>query len=275
MPTKSDSSEELQLTKMQGAGNSFLMTDKVMPKNQRIHATQRLCDPHFGIGADGMVFLSFEKKGIFEWDFYNSDGSSAEFCGNAARCAALYIFEKYPEHKKIEIKTLAGKIRCEVKSLSVVEVEMPKVEWLAQQVTIPFWPKPVAWLNTGVPHIIVEVDSDKNLKKYKTEASQIRAFDQLGPSGANVTFLFMHSPKLVSAISFERGVEDFTLACGTGAVAAASFVMARSSTMECLIQMPGGNLEISLKEGKFFMQGEAYKIAEINVPAEALEKEKR
>lgn len=268
----SNSQPSLQITKMQGAGNSFLIaSDKIEIKFQSIMA-KNLCDVSFGIGADGMVFLNLENENEFEWNFYNSDGSQAEFCGNAARCVALYISEKFPQLSKIKIKTLAGLIRCELKSQKVVQIEMPKIEWYEKEKATPFWPTPVAWLNTGVPHIVIELSSSDNLRKNKLEAAQIRNWDQLGPLGSNVTFLSVHSSNLISAITYERGVENYTLACGTGAVAAAIFIMEKNSTSECRVQMPGGNLDITSVNGKVFMSGEAHKIAEININRENYEK---
>ncbi len=129
----------------------------------------------------------------------------------------------------------------------------------------PFWPNPVCWLNTGVPHIVVEVPSTAELKKYRNEAAQIRSWIQLGPAGANVTFVHKHSGVQVSAVSFERGIENFTLACGTGAVAAASVIMANNHTSRCQVQMPGGDLQIELTDGKVLMTGEAHEIAQLTV----------
>ena len=260
------------ITKMQGAGNSFLLTTEIVPLAEKAKIAKELCSLNFGIGAEGMVFLKSEKSEIIEWDFYNSDGSMAEFCGNAARCVAIYIFDKNPDVLKIEIKTQAGSVHCAVKDSKTVEVEMPKVEWKSKALVTPFWPQPVVWINTGVPHIVIEVAAFEDLKKFKKEAAQIRAWSQLGAMGSNVTFVFMHSSEKASAVTFERGVEDFTLACGTGAVAAAWFIMEKNKTNQCLVKMPGGDLHVSLVNGKTLMRGEAYKIADLTLSSELLNK---
>lgn len=268
MATMDELSSPLHFTKMQGAGNSFLLSWENIAVSRRAKLTKFLSDPNFGVGANGVVFLSSEKKDSFVWDFYNSDGSTAEFCGNAARCVALFIFEKESNTKKMVIKTVAGEVSCQIKSKNSVEVQMPKVEWLSKALSLPNWPRPVAWLNTGVPHLVIEVQKMDELKKYKSEAAQMRASSLVGPGGANVTFLFQHSPQKISAVSFERGVEDFTLACGTGAVAAASFIMAKHKTANCQVQMPGGLLDVVLTDDKFLMTGEAYKIADLTLSGE-------
>ncbi len=260
----------LHFTKMQGAGNSFLLSWESVAVSCRAKLTKFLSNPNFGVGADGVVFLSSEKKDFFVWDFYNSDGSKAEFCGNAARCVALFIFEKEPDIKNMVIKTLAGEVSCQIKGKNLVEVQMPKVEWLSKSLSLPNWSQPMAWLNTGVPHLVVEVQKIDDLKKYKSEAAQMRTAPQLGPGGANVTFLFQHSLQKISAVSYERGVEDFTLACGTGAVAAASFMMEKYKTSDCHVEMPGGHLNVVLTDGKILMTGEAYKIAELTLSGEVL-----
>ena len=255
--------KHLSMTKMQGAGNSFLITSENISLKIRAKLTEKLCDINFGVGADGMVFLNSSKDGNVDWDFYNSDGSEAEFCGNAARCVALYIFDQNSNHKKIQIKTRAGLVACEMMDAQVVQVQMPKVEWLSKSLVIPGWPAPVVWLNTGVPHVVIEVAALADLKKYKSEAALIRSSDRLGPSGSNVTFVFAQGPEDISAVTFERGVEDFTLACGTGAVAAAYYMMEKNFTHGCQVKMPGGSLKVTKNEDQVLMTGEAYKIANI------------
>ncbi len=258
----------LHFSKMQGAGNSFLITWENISELVRARMAKLLCEPNFGIGADGMVFLNLDEDKSFSWDFYNSDGSTAEFCGNAARCAALSIFEQDSNIKKMAIKTSAGSVHCEIKNKHFVEVRMPKVEWLSKSLSLPMWPLPVAWLDTGVPHLVIEVQSLEELKKYKPEAIQMRSCSQVGRSGANVTFVFIQAPEKISAISFERGVEDFTLSCGTGAVAAASYVMAKHQTSDCQVEMPGGRLDVVIKGEQVLMTGEAHKIADLKLSEE-------
>jgi diaminopimelate epimerase len=253
----------LFLTKMQGAGNSFLITLEKVEVSRRPLLAKQLCDMHFGIGADGVVFLSAQNDNNLEWDFYNSDGSEAEFCGNAARCVAQYMHSVTGNKNSLEIKTRAGTVRCQVMSENRVEVQMPTVKWMDAAMTVPLWPNPVAWLNTGVPHVVMVVPHIDDLTRYKTEAAHIRSWSGLGPGGANVTFIYIHNEDTVSANSYERGVEDFTLACGTGAVAAAVFMMKRSGKSSCKVRMPGGELNVALENEKVLMTGEAHKVADV------------
>lgn len=268
MKKSASKKSELSLTKMQGAGNSFLILDSAKKLKRPEQAAQALCDFHFGAGADGLVVLKKQGSRI-GWDFYNSDGSAAEFCGNAARCVAQYAFEAW-KIKKISLETRAGVVECEVKKSNRVRIQMPKPQWIQKELKTPFWDKPVAWINTGVPHLVVEVSTESELKAHTAEAKKLRFWEGLGDGGANVTFLYFLNEKNVSAVTFERGVEGYTLACGTGAVAAGLFAMAKNKTKECLVTMPGGDLKISDEKNKIYMEGEAWRIADIKISASIL-----
>jgi diaminopimelate epimerase len=164
------------------------------------------------------------------------------------------------------LETAAGLVTCEVKKPNYVRVQMPNPQWIKKELKTPFWKNSVAWLNTGVPHLVVEVNSEKELKNFTEEAEKMRAWDGLGPGGANVTFIHFSSDKKLAAVTFERGVEGYTLACGTGAVAAAMYAMEKNKTTECLVSMPGGNLLIKNEKNKIYMEGEAWRVADIHVP---------
>ncbi len=256
------------MTKMQGAGNSFLVIESSEAPKKIKSATPKLCDFHFGPGADGLVVLT-KKENKVKWDFYNSDGSAAEFCGNAARCVALYAFERWSK-KKIFLETAAGLVGCEVKKTNYVRVQMPDPQWIKKEVKTPFWKSSVAWLNTGVPHLVVEVSAENELKSHQEDAKKMRFWEGLGPAGANVTFVHFSSETKIAAVTFERGVEGYTLACGTGAVAAAVYAMEKHKTTECLVVMPGGSLFIKNEEQKIYMEGEAWRVADLQVPASVI-----
>lgn len=251
---------------MQGAGNSFLLfssADNNFQSISRKKLAQDLCNIHFGIGADGLVILDLKDEEVY-WDFYNSDGSEAEFCGNAARCVSLFLFQ---ENKKNQwtLITRAGSVFCHVLGNHRVKVQMPAYQVLETKLQTPLWAQPLFWVNTGVPHIVVEVSSEDELKKHRTIAEQLRRWEQIGKEGANVTFVAFKDKDHISAVTFERGVEDFTLACGTGASAAALFAMTRHQTLKCEVVMPGGVLMITLEGQKLFMEGESRRIADFEV----------
>lgn len=254
-----------QLTKMQGAGNSFLILDAdATPALSGSQLALKLCNRNFGIGADGLVILSKLDDQKLSWDFYNSDGSAAQFCGNAARCVAQYAWQKW-DLSKTSLKTKAGDVVCEVLKDNYVRVQMPNPKWVEKEIKAPFWPKPVAWINTGVPHLVVEITSSKNLLNHPGEADQLRFWEELGSDGANVTFMCFEGDEKISAVTFERGVEDYTLACGTGAVAAAAYAMEKTGKKSFDVKMPGGLLRVFEENRKTFMEGPAVKIADIKI----------
>jgi diaminopimelate epimerase len=257
----------LFLTKMQGAGNSFLIIDGSQSLDlSGSELAKKLCDFHFGLGADGLVVLHNMGQKNLKWDFFNSDGSPAEFCGNAARCIGLFAKQGW-NADSINLETVAGVVTCEVKSENTVRVRMPEPKWIQKEIKTPYWGKPVAWINTGVPHLVVEVNSSKELKNFTKEAALMRSWEGLGKGGSNVTFAFFENDHSAQAVSFERGVEDYTLACGTGAVAAGIYGMEKFKNKECSIKMPGGTLKIISDNGTF-MEGSAQRIADIKVSLE-------
>jgi diaminopimelate epimerase len=145
----------------------------------------------------------------------------------------------------------------------LIRVQMPAPKWIKREIKTPYWKNPVAWLNTGVPHLVVEVKSKKELMAHTEEAVQMRSWEGLGKAGANVTFVNFDSETKLHAVTFERGVEDYTLACGTGAVAAAMFSMEKNKTKSCSVTMPGGDLMIEQDGQQIFMEGEARRVADI------------
>lgn len=218
--------------RVSGAGNSFFITDnltqKKLSKDKRSELAKKLCLSYPNAKTDGLIVLDKHSALDFEWDFYNNDGSIAEMCGNAARCVSLY-FQKYVKEKKhLSFLTIAGKIESEILSPSRVKVVMPQ---LSAQGKI----KGHFYINSGVPHIVVEAQADRELAK------NLRPFPL--PRGSNITFVDGET-----AVTYERGVEDYTLACGTGAVAAAAYRFYKTGAKRSVVRMPGGELEVVIHD---------------------------
>ena len=235
-----------RMTRMSGAGNTFLFWDarfQKVPKEARSGIARFLCDSFTGFYTDGLVFIDHhsELMGDFQWDFYNSDGSHAEMCGNAARCAALYFNQKSGGPAEVSFLTPAGLIKARILEPQLVEVLMPELQEDGKFVSIHFQKKPSEFffVNTGVPHLVVEEEPNEEL------AQILRRAPELGEAGANVTFFTEVTPGEVEAITYERGVENFTLACGTGAVAAAAFSKMKNPLLrKHQVEMPGGRLNV-------------------------------
>ncbi len=225
---------------MSGTENTFWFADtfdnKVLSTSEKKKIARRLCESYFGLKTDGLIFLRKSKGYDFGWDFYNSDGSDAEMCGNAARCATKFYFEKVKPKKKISFETTAGKILGEVLKNDKVKVLMTKISQ-TQQLTV--LGKNGIFVNTGVPHFVLEHKPDASLAK------KLRKVSDFGKAGANITFVEKLKGHRINAVTFERGVEDFTQACGTGAVAAAMYLQnKRGAQKTVVVSMPGGNLTI-------------------------------
>jgi diaminopimelate epimerase len=236
----------LSVSRMSGAQNTFLIANifdpiwsqkySSMTKSEKAQLAKRLCEGFFGFHTDGLLFLHPEKEFDFAWDFYNSDGSFAEMCGNAARCATLFFNLKVKPQKKVHFLTGAGEITGEVLDSNQVRVEMTKVSDLK---TMQALGQSGLYVNTGVPHFVLNQAADAQLAK------KLRQVQDFGPAGANITFVENIKEQSMDAVTFERGVEDFTQACGTGAVAAAMYLQEQKGSKATIeVQMPGGLLKI-------------------------------
>lgn len=283
-----ESFEDLKIIKMSGAGNTFLLIDsrksssRSLPESIKHIAkpdiARRFCDIHFGIGADGFVFLedSDNKENAFRWDFYNSDGSHAQMCGNAARCVARYYFDFINNSEaKFSFESIAGIIQVELLEKAQVQVRMPAIHIYNMNLELRMPDgsfKFFSHLNTGVPHLVEELESTTHPHKFLEQSKYLRSHHGLPNEGANVTYYAVLASDEISAITFERGVEDFTLACGTGAVAAAYAYAFKTGVRWVKVKMPGGTLEVKFFENNEFpiMSGPATYIAEIKINTEAL-----
>ncbi len=214
----------LSFTKMNGAGNDFVMLDNRDGSLALTHGEiARLCDRHRGIGADGLLMVEPSENGAdFRMRYYNADGGEAEMCGNGARCFARYA-RKISGHagKTLSFETQAGVIgaRC-VDDDVQIEMSAPHSYAVATTLEVEGEELTVHSINTGVPHAVVFVD---NLEPVDVQrlGSAIRYHAHFAPKGTNVNFVSVVAPGEILIRTYERGVEGETLACGTGVVACA------------------------------------------------------
>jgi diaminopimelate epimerase len=221
----------LKFSKMHGAGNDFIVVDDrslAWPRSREFIAG--ICDRRRGVGADGLILLSgasprsrnesaFDKENRFRMDFFNSDGRMAETCGNGLRCAALFAVVRMNSAEKVFFETGAGESRAEVLAGARIRVELPL---RTNPVEMSIDGFSAFFVDTGVPHLVVEVEE---LVDFDVELNggRLRRHPDLAPDGANVDFIeFQRDSNGVASLrTFERGVEGETQACGTGAAAAA------------------------------------------------------
>lgn len=243
----------LEFTKMNGAGNDFILFDN---RARRISLTTEqivhLCHRQRGIGADGIMGLvpCDSGKADWSWQFHNSDGSAAEMCGNGARCFARYIRQLTGGTGDLSFETAAGVIRARFNG-DRVTVNLTKPHGLRLNESVPLQQGVTAIhsLNTGVPHaVIYVVDADKAM--VAGVGAEVRYHAQFKPRGTNVNFVEVKGANFIHVRTYERGVEGETLACGTG-VTAAALVSAKLKgfTSPVKVQVQGGDLlEVGFRE---------------------------
>lgn len=211
-------------TKMNGAGNDFVMLDNRkgdLRLNQNQIAT--LCDRHRGIGADGVLILEPGTGQLsIRMRYYNADGREAEMCGNGARCFTRYAAQLLKkESGKISFQTEAGPIEGELLGDRIrILMSIPHSIHLEQSIPLLNQEHIIHSINTGVPHAVIFVT---DLEKVPVIAAgkELRHHPRFTPAGTNVNFVQVLSPNSLAIRTYERGVENETLACGTGVVASA------------------------------------------------------
>jgi len=214
----------LEFTKMNGAGNDFVLFDN---RDGRVRLTpdlvERVCDRHAGVGADGIIGLvpCASGEADWAWEFFNSDGSAAEMCGNGARCFARYVRRTVGAPDRFTFETTAGVIGAQLEGdLVTVDLTPPADMQLNQSIQLSSGLETIHSLNTGVPHAVLLV-ADTDQAMVSTLGREIRRHDHFAPRGANVNFAQIIAPGSIRVRTYERGVEGETLACGTGVTAAA------------------------------------------------------
>lgn len=245
----------ISFTKMEGAGNDFIVIDNradLFTLTEIIEFTPKLCRRKFGIGADGILVLNNAQLPEVDYTmtYRNADGSDAGMCGNGSRCLAFYAFTKgfnanqlFNVHDKI-YSALVNKDESSVK-VSFPAVKAPKsLSISAQDYTQVY---------TGTEHLVQFVDMDvlENEKLLFERGHTLRWHPELNPPGTNVNFVYATSDSHIQLETYERGVEDLTLACGTGAIASAIATHQKMKLLEGIfyfhVTVKGGNLKVSFE----------------------------
>lgn len=251
---------KIKATKMQGLGNDFVIVDEEEFKKAGMPVekfAEKICDRNFGIGADGLIIPVLGKTEDYDisWIFYNSDGTSAQMCGNGIRCFAKYVYDnKIIESKKIRVKTLAGIIKPEILENGMVKVDMgsPVTECkkipclfennLNQKIQISDREFTVNAISMGNPHCVIftEEDPKELAQKYGREIEHCKYF----PEKTNVEFVKILSKNEADMSVWERGC-GMTLACGTGACAVTTALISNNLTENKVrINLAKGSLNI-------------------------------
>lgn len=235
--------------KYQGTGNDFVMVDNrtnTFPKNDT-KLIGHLCDRKFGIGADGLILLENDGNADFRMVYYNSDGNESTMCGNGGRCIVAFAKALDIIDNETDFVAVDGKHHATVDDMGIVSLHMKDVNAVSVYENYVF-------LDTGSPH---HVEIVEELEKFdvKGVGSSIRYSGLYGDKGSNVNFVAKAGADKFSVRTYERGVEDETLSCGTGvtAVAIAMKVLENTDSNTVTLLTPGGTLSVSFTQnGKQF-----------------------
>jgi len=216
--------ENIDFYKMSGSGNDFIIIDnrkRIVDEAGLMNFVANVCRRKMSVGADGLILIENADAVDFKWRFFNSDGSVAEMCGNGARCAARFAYIKGIAGTEMSFETEAGIIHAKV-AKDQVKIKMPDPTDLKTDYALELENSTlsVSSVNTGVPHVVVEADNIDDIEVVKL-GREIRFHDVFDPAGTNVNFVCLQNDDIVAIRTYERGVEDETLACGTGAIACA------------------------------------------------------
>ena len=249
----------MKFTKMHGAGNDFIIINidaEGIAKESLPKLAEKLCARRTSVGADGLMAVTKPQNGgDFKMLFFNADGSEGEMCGNGARCIARYGYENGLAGNIQRIETVSSTVvgRLINERNYCVRMNDPTVVDMCRTAIVDGVEYNCVYIelgDPGLPHAVVELDTeiipDEKLCEIGRKLRNSSAF----PKGANVNFCYIIGENRVKAVTFERGVEDFTLACGTGAssIAAALTLLDKVTGKNVEIEMPGGTLEVSLTE---------------------------
>lgn len=262
----------IPFTKMSGSGNDFIVIDNregILPPDNLRHFVERVCRRKISTGADGMILVENSDLVDFKWNFFNSDGSLAEMCGNGARCVARFAHLKGIAQEQMRFETIAGIIHAQVLQ-DHVKLRMTDPSDLTTGAAVDLDGRLVNYcsVNTGVPHVVIDVEDIQRVDVIGV-GRKIRQHPHFAPDGTNVNFMAPQSSGCWTVRTYERGVEDETLACGTGIVAAA-LVLAENKGVGSPVTLTtrsGSHLEVYFVKdgrnfGEIFLFGDARMIYE-------------
>lgn len=251
----------LAFYKYQGTGNDFVMIDNrhnEFPKNNT-KLVSFLCDRKFGIGADGLILLEEDEKTDFKMVYYNADGREGSMCGNGGRCLVAFANHIGVIDSETIFNAVDGLHKATIEN-DVISLQMQDVTGIMVKPT-------AAFLDTGSPHHVQLVKNLDSFNVFK-EGKKLR-YGLYGEKGSNVNFVEQKDSETFSVRTYERGVEDETLSCGTGvtAVAIAMYDSGKTDSENVSIRTLGGGLQVSFEKN-----GEGYKNIHLVGPAEMVYK---
>lgn len=265
---------------MAGGGNDFVVIDN---RGGRItdpgELTRRICTRALSVGADGLILIENSARATIRMRYYNADGGLAAFCGNGTRCAARFAFLNVIAGKRMTIETDAGIVAAEIGEGGQVTLTLPPPHAFRAQRPLAVGEKTVhgSSIMVGVPHYVLFLRDELWSHDIAPLGRAIRRHPEL-PDGANVNFVVVRDPHSIEVRTYERGVENETLACGSGVVASAvtSALFGKAKSPVSVLTRSGITLEVSFTlEGgavdSVQLKGDARHIYRATITPETLE----
>jgi diaminopimelate epimerase len=264
--------ERIRFAKLSGAGNDFVIIDnrqKVIPEDEA-DFVRKVCARRVSVGADGLLLVETSDAADFKMRYFNSDGSEVETCGNGARCIARFAYaEKIAPSSEMKFETRAGIYGAQVMEDSV---KLRMGDATGMRLNFPLtlsdgrgMPRPytVSFVNTGVPHVVFFLDDLEEVDVVKI-GRETRYHKDFQPEGTNANFAKMRDGDALDIRTYERGVEDETLACGTGCIAAAITAAAMGKAVSPIVAHTRGGYPLKIYftleprgAKEVFLQGDA------------------
>ncbi len=269
----------IKFSKMSGNGNDFIVIDNRSGSYNYLYDNknfiEKICVRGLSVGADGVIFIENSTIADFKWQFYNSDGSIAEMCGNGARCAARFAFLEGITSRNMTFETLAGIIEAEIQEDNQVKTMLtaPHSLHLDQKITALGKEYIIHSVNTGVPHSCIICDDTASMDVYNI-GKDIRYNKDFAINGTNVNFIEKTGIHSLKIRTYERGVEGETLACGTGC-AASALIALKKGMVESPVQLltAGGKILTVYYENEntIYLQGEGRRVYTAELQDEAFD----
>ena len=247
---------KIPFTKCSGCGNDFIIVDNregLLSKIDIPYFTKLVCRRRDSIGADGVLIMEKDREFPFLMRYFNKDGSRAEFCGNGARCIALYSYKNNITSNSFSFRSEAGIHRALIKDKVSISLPSP------QEIRLNLEPKefayPIHYIKVLVPHSVVFSKGEDILDLGK----RIRFHPKFQPEGTNVDFVELAGPSILKIRTYERGVEGETPSCGTGAVASSIIAfLLKMATLPVRCKFKGGELIVRFSQdlGEVWLEGD-------------------
>ncbi len=269
----------MKFTKMHGAGNDFIILNNMIekiPVSELGDLAKSLCNRRLSIGADGLMAVDFPEHNCdIKMRFYNADGSRGEMCGNGARCIARYAWENKLAGETQKIDTPSGIVYGWRLGSQLYKIQLPDITTLKPDCHITVLNREIQYSyvelgHPGLPHITVKTEGLRfEEQKNFLELARTLRYHAAFPKGTNVNFYEVIGENEVRAMTYERGIEDFTLACGTGAGATTAVLTLAGKVAgdNTNINVPGGELLVTVVKKEdgisgLYLTGHACLVAE-------------